>query len=93
MILQARSCVLINDILNKLIQLVGPWSFEPDLFIYLKYFPFIMRQVAQFLQLNLVRLPLVQVGKGLFVLFGGDRRRRCQHVLEPAVYETSRYSS
>lgn len=49
----------------------------------LQYLPPERRQVAQFLQLNLVALSLIKVGERFFVVLGGNRGSRCQDVLEP----------
>lgn len=41
------------------------------------------RQVAQFLELDFVRLTLIQIGQRLFVNLGGNGRCCSQHILKP----------
>lgn len=50
--------------------------------MYLQDLATVSRQIAQFLQLDLVRLSLIQVGQRLFVHFRCDARGSGKHVLE-----------
>lgn len=57
---------------------------------YLQYLALVLRQVTQLLQLDLVRLALVQICECLFVLLRGYRCGGCEDVLEPdRIYWTS----